>query len=300
MNQRFTLAVITALLVILSGCGGLGNPSATPAERNAEFEGFVKATTRQSAADLKGDTLDDAIDNYINMQVTAEAGMAAGLDKDPSVKAQIALTRANVLSETLLKRYLDENPVTDEQIQAEYDNQVATTPPEYNARHILVDDKALAEAIIEKLKAGGDFATLAKEHSKDGSAQSGGDLGWFNPQQMVPPFADAVQKLEKGKFSLTPVETQFGWHVILLNDKRDASLPPLAQVKDRVKQLVQRKMVQTHLEELRKASKIDLDKLTADLKAYAATPLEPEAPPPAASGSEPAAAETPAKPDATP
>jgi peptidyl-prolyl cis-trans isomerase C len=231
--------------------------------------------------------------------VTAEAGIAAGLDKDPSVKAQISLTRANVLSETILKRYLDEHPVTDEQIQAEYDNQVATTPPEYNARHILVDDKALAEAIIEKLKAGGDFAALAKEHSKDGSAQSGGDLGWFSPQQMVPPFADAVEKLEKGKFSLTPVETQFGWHVILLNDKREASLPPLAQVKDRVKQLVQRKMVTEHVEELRKASKIDLDKLTADLTAYATTPKEPAAPAPAAAGSEPAKPAAPAEP-ATP
>jgi len=299
MNQRFTLAVSTALLVILAGCNGLGNSTVSQADRDAEFEGFVKATTRQSAADLTADNLNEAIKNYINMQVTAEAGIAAGLDKDPSVKAQISLTRANVLSETLLKRYLDEHPVTDEQIQAEYDNQVATTPPEYNARHILVDDKALAEAIIEKLKAGGDFAALAKEHSKDGSAQTGGDLGWFSPQQMVPPFADAVEKLEKGKFSLTPVETQFGWHVILLTDKRDASLPPLEQVKDRVKQLVQRKMVQAHVEELRKASKLDLDKLTADLMNYAATPKEPVGPPPAPAGSEPAEAAAPAKPATT-
>jgi peptidyl-prolyl cis-trans isomerase C len=300
MNPRFALAASTALLVILSGCDGPGNAVATAAETNAEFEAFVKATTRKSAAELTGDNLQEAIDTYIGMRVAAEAGIKAGVDKDPEVRGQMALSRDNVLSESLLQRYLTEHPITDADIQAEYDNQVATTPPEYSARHILVDDKALAEAIIQKLQAGGDFAALAKEYSKDGSAQNGGDLGWFNAQQMVPPFADAVAKLEKGKFSQTPVETQFGWHVIQLDDMRAASLPPLDQVKDRVKQLIQRKMIAAHLEELRKASTIDIDKLTADLTAYAATPKEPVAPAPAPAGTTPAEPAAPAEKAATP
>ncbi len=297
MNQRFALAASTALLIILSGCDGLGNAAATPAETNAAFEAFVKATTRKSAAELTGDNLKEVINSYIGMQVAAEAGIKAGLDKDPEVRSQMALTRNNVLSESLLQRYLKEHPITDADIQAEYDTQVATAPAEYSARHILVDDKALAEAIIQKLQAGGDFAALAKEYSKDGSAQNGGDLGWFNAQSMVLPFADAVAKLEKGKFTLSPVETQFGWHVIALDDMRTTSVPPLNQVKDRVMQLVQRKMVATHLEELRKESKIDIEKLTAELTTYATTPAEPAAAAPAPAGSAPA---EPAEPATTP
>lgn len=277
MNQRFAMTACTALLLVLTGCDGLGNAAATPAESNAAFEAFVKVYARKSAAELTPDELKEAITTYIGMQVAAEAGTRTGLEKDPEIKGQIALGRANVISEALLQRYLDENPITDADIQAEYDAQVAATPPEYSARHILVDDKALAEAIIKKLEAGGDFAAMAKEHSKDGSAQNGGDLGWFNLQSMVPPFADAVAQLEKGKFSSSPVETQFGWHVIKLEDVRTAVLPPLDQVKDRIKQLVQRKKVTTRLEDLRKESKIDTDKLTADLTAYATTPKEPVA-----------------------
>lgn len=275
MIQRFALAASTALLLVVAGCDGLGNAATTPAETNAEFEAFVKVAARKSTAELTADELKEAINSFIGMRVAAEAGIKAGLDKNVEVKGQLALSRTNVLSESLLQRHLDDSPVTDADIQAEYDAQVAATPPEYHARHILVDDKSLAEGIIQKLQAGGDFAALAKEYSKDGSAQNGGDLGWFNPQSMVAPFAEAVAKLEKGKFSTAPVETQFGWHVILLEDVRTASLPPLDQVKDRVKQMVQRKKVTTRLEELRKESKLDIDKLTADLTAYATKPTEP-------------------------
>lgn len=274
MKLRLALAGCTALLLVLTGCDRLGNKAPTPAETNAAFEAFTKAAARKSAAELTPDELKEAVNQYISMQVAAEAAVKAGLDKDLQVQSQIALGRTNVLSESLLQRFLDANPITDADIQAEYDAQVAKAPGEYSARHILVDDKTLAEAIIQKLQAGGDFAALAKEHSKDGSAKNGGDLGWFNPQSMVPPFAEAVTKLEKGKFTLAPVQTQFGWHVIQLDDTRAASLPPLAQVKDRVKQLVQRTKIADHLKELRKESKIDADKLTAALTTYATTPKE--------------------------
>jgi peptidyl-prolyl cis-trans isomerase C len=280
MNHRLALAGCTALLLVLSGCDQLGNKAPTPAETNARFEAFVKAAARKSTAELTPDELKEAVNQYVGMQVAAEAAIRTGLDKDPDVGAQLNLTRANVLSETLLARYLKANPVTDADIQAEYDAQVAATPPEYHARHILVDDKSLAEAIIQKLQAKGDFAALAKEYSKDSSAQNGGDLGWFGPQAMVKEFSDAVVKMEKGKFTTAPVQTQFGWHVIQLDDTRPAQLPPLDQVKDRVQQLIQRKRVGAHLEELRKDSKIDAETLTAALTEYATTAKEkaPEAP----------------------
>jgi len=275
MNHRLALAGCTALLLLTTGCDQLGNKALTPAETNAGFEAFVKAAARKSAAELTPDELKEAVNQYIGMQVAAEAATKSGLDKDPAVKGQINLGRMNVLSESLLQRYLDANPISDADIKAEYDAQVAAAPPEYHARHILVDDKALAEAIIQKLQAGGDFAELAKQYSKDSSGKNGGDLGWFSPQSMVQPFSEAVTKLEKGKFSLVPVQTQFGWHVIQLEDSRPAQLPALEQVKDRVKQLVQRKKVTDHLQELRKASKLDVAKLEAALNAYAATPQEP-------------------------
>jgi peptidyl-prolyl cis-trans isomerase C len=292
MNQRLVIAGCTALLLVLTGCDQLGNRAPTPAETNAGFEAFVTAAARKSAGELTPDELKEAINQYVSMQVAAEAAQKTGLDKDPDVGAQLALTRTNVLSETLLARYLKANPVTDADIQAEYDAQVAATPPEYQARHILVDDKSLAEAIIQKLQAKGDFAALAKEYSKDSSAQNGGDLGWFNPQSMVKEFADAVVKMEKGQFTTAPVQTQFGWHVIRLDDTRPAQLPPLDQVKDRVQQLVQRKRVADHLQELRKDSTIDAEKLTAALTEYAtaATAKAPEAPAAAAPAEAPAEA----------
>ena len=282
MNQRLALAGCTALILVISGCDQLGKRAATPDETNAVFEAFSKAAARKSAAELTPDELKEAVNQFIGMQVASEAATVAGLEKDPLIKSQIDLGRTNVLSESLLQRFLDANPISDADIQSEYDTQVAATPPEYRARHVLVDDKTLAEAIIQKLQAGGDFAALAKQYSKDGSAQSGGDLGWFSPQSMVKEFSAAVIALEKGKFTTTPVQTQFGWHVIALDDSRSASLPPLDQVKDRVKQLVQRKKVAAHLLELRKTSKIDADKLTAALTAYATKPKEAPVATPAA------------------
>jgi len=295
MNQRLALAGCTALLLVLTGCDQMGNKAPTAADTNASFDAFVKAAARKDTADLTPDELTEAVNQYVGMQVAADAAVKAGLDKDPEVGAQLQLTRTNVLSETLLARYLKANPVTDTDIQTEYDTQVAATPPEYQARHILVDDKSLAEAIIQKLEAKGDFAALAKEYSKDSSAQNGGDLGWFSPQSMVKEFADAVATLEKGQYTKAPVQTQFGWHVIKLDDTRPAQLPPLDQVRDRVEQLVQRKRVAAHLQDLRKESTIDAEKLSAALTEYAKTPKAPPAgattePAPAAPAAAPAEA----------
>lgn len=289
MNPRLALAGCTALLFVITGCGQPGSKAPTPAEANAGFDAFVKAAARKSAAELNPDELKEAINQYVAMQVAAEAALKQGIEKDPLVKSQLDLTRTNVLSESLLQRYLEANPVTDAEIQAEYDTQVAATPSEYQARHILVDDKSLAEAIIQKLDAKGDFAALAKEYSKDSSAQNGGDLGWFSPQTMVPEFSAAVVGLEKGKFTATPVQTQFGWHVIQLEDVRAPQLPPLDQVRDRVQQMVQRKKVAAHLQELRKESAIDGEKLAADLTAYAQAPaITPVEPPADTAGAAPA------------
>jgi peptidyl-prolyl cis-trans isomerase C len=129
-------------------------------------------------------------------------------------------------------------------------------PKEYKARHILVEKQETAESIIRELQAGGDFSKLAKEESKDSSAQAGGDLGWFSPQTMVKPFADAVAALEKGKYTTTPVKSEFGYHVIILDDVRSPEAPKFEDVKPQVEMFVQRKKLQEYLDGLRKTAKI--------------------------------------------
>jgi peptidyl-prolyl cis-trans isomerase C len=130
-------------------------------------------------------------------------------------------------------------------------------PREYHARHILVDDQAKADKLTKDLKAGGDFAKLAEKNSKDPSGKQGGDLGWFTLDTMVKPFADAVSALQPGQTTEAPVQSQFGWHIIKLEESRATAAPPFEEVKDRVKVFVQRKKLQTYLDELRKNAKVE-------------------------------------------
>jgi peptidyl-prolyl cis-trans isomerase C len=201
---------------------------------------------------------DQLLDQLVNMTLAAQAAEKEGLQKDPKVAARLELLRTQILAEAASEKFIKSHPISDSELKAEYDAQVASIPKEYKARHILVDkdQKAVAESVIRELKAGGDFAELAKKESKDSSAANGGDLGWFSPQAMVKPFADAVAALEKGKFSEEPVESEFGWHVILLEDVRTPEAPAFDDVKPQVEMFVQRKKLQEYLDGLRAAAKI--------------------------------------------
>src|SRR5690606_30342595 len=192
-----------------------------------------------------------------SMRLAADEAEKAGITKDAEVRDQLQLARMNVIVDAALQKYLEDHPVKDEELKPEYDAQVAAMPREYHARHILVDDKATAEAITKELKNGADFAKLAQKRSKDSSSESGGDLGWFTANTMVKPFDDAVVALEPGQITSEPVQSQFGWHVIKLEDSRAAAAPPFEDVKDRVKIMVERKRLQTYLEDLRKNAQID-------------------------------------------
>ncbi|MCL4791897.1 MAG: peptidylprolyl isomerase [Gammaproteobacteria bacterium] len=266
MHHRLYIPALAAAL-LLSACVKKDVEPLTPQQKAETFEAFITAATRKTEAELTPEELRQVFDQYLTMQIAADAGEKAGLDRKHDVAAQLRVLHMNVLSEAAMRKYLDEHPVVDADLSAEYDAQVAAVPLEYSARHILVDDKATAEAIIVKLDGGADFAKLAREKSKDPSAANGGDLGWFAPQTMVQPFADAVAALEKGKYTTVPVETQFGWHVILLEDTRKPTLPTLAEVKDRLQEMVQRKKIQTHLDELKAQSGIDADEAYEEMKA---------------------------------
>lgn len=275
MKHRHSAAGFAATLLLLTACGQAGTPGAAetgPAVATVNgqsvsssvFDLYVSTVTQQPAENLPAEQKEQLVDQLVAMKLAADAAQKGGLDKGQDVLAQLELTRLNVLADAQFKKYLEDHPVTDADVQAEYDAQVAAMPKEggqeYNASHILVDSKATADGIIAELKAGGDFAALARARSKDGSKDNGGNLGWFTPETMVKPFSDAVATLQKGKYTETPIETQFGWHIILLNDSRVGAPPPpppaLADVRDRVVQLVQQKKLRSYLDELRKAANI--------------------------------------------
>ena len=220
---------LLAPLLLLAACNKADAPAAAaPAERVAtvngkplpksEFELYVANMNRQSGREISEEQKGELLDQYISMQLAAEEAEKAGVDKDQKVRDQLALARLQVLVDAGLQKYLEAHPVQDSELRPEYDTQVAALPREYHARHILVDDQAAAEAITKELKGGADFAKLAAKRSKDSSSKSGGDLGWFTLDTMVPPFADAVKAMQPGQLTEQPVQSQFGWHVIKLEE----------------------------------------------------------------------------------
>ena len=220
------------------------------------FNAFVQAVTSKPAAEATDEQKNQLLDQLVNMTLAAQAAEKDGLAKDAEVQARLELLRLQILAEAASKKYVDAHPVSESELKAEYDAQVANMPKEYKARHILVEQKETAESIIRDLKAGGDFAKLAAEESKDGSGKNGGDLGWFTLQSMVKPFADAVAALEKGQMTQEPVQSEFGWHVIQLEDVRSPEAPAFEDVKPQVEMFSQRKKLQAYLDELRKSAQV--------------------------------------------
>ena len=266
MNRRHSGLVLFVPLLLLAACGKAAAP--TPAGESvatvngkaiskSQFDLYVQNIARQAGREVPDDQKSELLDQFINMQLAADAAEKAGVAKQPKVEDQLALARMNVVVDAGLNKYLEDHPVTDAELKPEYDQQIANLPREYHARHILVEDKASADAVTAQLKGGADFAKLAKEKSKDSSNESGGDLGWFTLDTMVKPFAEAVTKLTPGKMTDEPVQTQFGWHVIKLEETRAPNPPAFDEVKERVRGIVQRKRIQTYLEELRKNAKIE-------------------------------------------
>ena len=221
------------------------------------FDTFLQVVTGKPPADATPEQKSQLLEQLVNMTLAAQQGEKEGLAKDSKVQAKLDLVRTQILAEAASEKYMKAHPVSETEVKAEYDTQVAAMPKEYKARHILVEKKETAESLIRDLGAGGDFAKLAKAESKDsGSAAKGGDLGWFSGQSMVKPFSDALATLEKGAVTKTPVQTQYGWHVIQLEDSRTPQPPAFDEVKQQVEMLSQRKKLQGYVDELRKTAKI--------------------------------------------
>lgn len=221
------------------------------------FDTYVKAATGQDSKELSAEQQKRALDSLVNLHLVAAKAEADKLDQQSELAAQLELTRLNILQQAAAEKYLKGKEPTEQELRAEYDAQVARlSPNEYKARHILVSTEIAATQILERLKKGERFETLARD-SLDATRDRGGDLGWFSPGSMVKPFADAVMALKKGETIAKPVQTQFGWHVIRLDDVRPVQPPPFEQVQQQIAQSVLAKKFQAYSEELAKAAKIE-------------------------------------------
>ena len=181
--------------------------------------------------------------------------MADELAKDPAIAAQLELQRIGILARAVVGKLAEDIVVSEEEILATYEEQIKLAPgQQYKARHILVESQGEAVEIIELLIGGADFIELAKERSTGPSGPNGGDLDWFMPDQMVKPFSDAVARLEDGRYTTDPVQTQFGWHVILREDTRAAEPPPLEGVRENIVASVQSDKLRAKIAELRAAA----------------------------------------------
>ena len=262
-----------AVLLGLTACNPQTQSSAAPAASGpvaATVNGVPILQTRvdtfvkQGAASGRPDTPEvrkAIIDGLALQMLAAEEALKKGLDKTPEVVDQLDGVRQSILANAYVEDFAKTHAVTDEALKAEYDRIAAgMSGTEYKARHILVDKEAAAQDIIARLKKEpGAFARLAKEKSKDpGSKERGGDLGWFDARRMVPEFGAALAKMEKGQITQQPVKTQFGYHVIQLEDTRPIAPPPLEAVKANLSQQLQQQAVKKQLDELKAKAKIEI------------------------------------------
>jgi peptidyl-prolyl cis-trans isomerase C len=198
------------------------------------------------------------LDNLIAQEVVAQEAERRGLSKSADVRAQLDLARQGVLVQAAVQEHLKTHPVKDEELLSEYNKvKAARGEKEFKARHILVDKDSEANDIIAELKKGTKFEDLVKQSKDTGSKEKGGDLDWNPPGTFVKPFAEALAKLEKGKFTESPVQTQFGWHVIQLDDVRQAQFPAFDTVKQQIFSMLQEREVQKFVGELRAKAKIE-------------------------------------------
>ncbi|HWK71297.1 peptidylprolyl isomerase [Pollutimonas sp. M17] len=224
-----------------------------------KLDQFVALLIKQGAQDTP-ELRTQVKQEMVNRLVAVQAAEKAGIDKQADVKQEIELARQGILVRALMADHLKKNPVTDAKIQAEYDEikKEQAGKQEYKLRHILVKDQKAAEDLTASIKAKKvTFEAAAKKDSLDpGSGKNGGELGWGPATNYVPEFAEAVQKLKKGEMTDKPVQTQFGWHIIQVEDTRDVKFPELAEVKPQIEEMMRQQQLAEFQQKLIKDAKI--------------------------------------------
>ena len=268
MNSSLSrMLLATALGAALTGLPAVAMAQAAGAGNAAKVNGvaipksridlFVKAQGAQGAPDTP-ELRNAVVRELVMRELIAQEAVKRGLNKDPEVAAQLELTRQSVLVAAYRQSFIKKNAISDAALKAEYEKAKAEAgDKEYKARHILVDSEAQAAEIIAKLKAGEKFEELAKVSKDEGSKARGGELDWAPAATYVKPFADALAKLEKGRYTDAPVHTRNGYHVILLDDVRPAQFPAFDEVKGRVAQAMQAQAFEKNVADLRAKAKIE-------------------------------------------
>jgi len=222
------------------------------------FDFYVQGVTGKPAAEATPEQKAQLLDNLIKGELVAADAEKTGIAKQADTQAILELTRLNVMQQQVSQNFLKDHKTTDEDLKKEYDSQVSTMPKtEYRARHILVATEAFAKKLIEQLDKGAKFEDLAKKHSKDSSAGKGGDLDWTLPANLVPEFAQAMTALKKGETSSKPIQTQFGWHIIRLDDVRNLDFPAYDKIKGRIASQLQQQAVRRYVQALRAEAKVE-------------------------------------------
>lgn len=263
MKYRYLVAALAALT--LAACAKNTPPGAAqnaPAVVNdvpidpAVFDAYVAAIEQRTQTKVNAEQRNTLLDQFIVMRLASDQAAKKGLDKTPEIEAQLQLGRMNLLSEAVLKNYIEQRPNTEAELKAEYDLQVATMGRQYRVRQIVVESKAVADDLITQLLRGADFAKLAEKESQDGTAKQGGDMGWISLNSTLPEFRGPLASLERGKFTNEPVQSPYGWHILKLEDYRTPAPPTFDQARERVDELVRQKKLIAYMEELRKGAKI--------------------------------------------
>lgn len=311
MRYHFIPAAVAAALVFGSGCeqpssslNAAENPAPAATVDEIRSQTLVTVNGQTVTGEMFGIYLNDrmqkvpgaknsaqlqnqAINELINIMLLAQSATSAGLDKRQDVATAMKLQRDQLLSRLALQEYTVKNQPTDEALKKSYEESYAKQEgEEYKARHILVKTEEEAKKLIEELNGGADFAELAKEHSTGPTGKNGGDLGWFDAGQMVKPFSEAVKASEPGKVIQTPVETQFGWHVIELEEKRAKQPPTFESVRQKLLAEAQRQSLSEYVNQLREQAKIEINEDLAKKPAPASEAASEAASEPAAKPAE--------------
>ncbi|RMG53591.1 MAG: peptidylprolyl isomerase [Gammaproteobacteria bacterium] len=302
--KRYSALMFSGLLVagLLGGCNQGGEQKSGATEKAAPAVTSEKATDEQALAVVNGEpiTREDVmafiqykqqiqpntpinpgllVNEMINTKLLVQEAERKGLEQREDVQRQLQVHRAAVLVNALVGDFLKGLDLSDEELRKEYEAQISGIEKhEYKARHILLKDKAKAEQVLKELKPdGSNFAELAKKYSEGPSGKNGGDLGWFSASSMVPEFGDAVKHMKKGEISKQPVKSEFGWHIIWLEDVRDTPVPSFEESRERLKMIVAQKKLQEHIAELREKAKIEVQGMQAPAPATPAPASEPAA-----------------------
>jgi peptidyl-prolyl cis-trans isomerase C len=269
MNQSIKKPLLaTAILISLGLAVGVVNAKSEKEDTvvatvngdkimKSALDGYLQIIQKSpSGAKVK---VEEALDDLIATELALQEAKKTDILSRDEIKKKIADFTRNVILTTWTKEKVQSFKISDDEIKAEYDATVKKlASKEFNARHILLRKEDEAKAVIKEIANGADFAKLAKEKSTGPSASNGGSLGWFKAQTMVPAFANAVKEMKKGEVSKEPVKTQFGWHVIKLEDSRDAKLPALKTLKPKIERKISQKKMLAYMDEIKKTADVKI------------------------------------------